>query len=199
MQLTDQILQQALQLLGELLASRKAADYHLVVCGGSALVAQEVVSRTTHDVDVLAQQNWDQEVSSAYPLPEDLAAAAAEVARELDLKPNWLNSSASFHFPDLHALPTSFWTDLKTHDYGDHLRVRFVGRSGQILLKLYATLNREEDRDLEDLHALGPDADETDRGLKWLLSAIPTITHRERLGLVLARLGHEQLLQKYQG
>jgi hypothetical protein len=196
MPLSPQNLDQALLLLGELLAARKTADYDLVVCGGAALLAAKIVSRSTHDVDVLARKDRDGEVFRAHPLPDDLIQAAAEVARELDLEPQWLNSAASFHFPDFHALPNSFWTDLEAREFGDFLRVRFVNRSGQILLKLYAALNRAETRDLEDLRALDPNVAETEAALRWLLDSVPGLTHRHHLADLLHALGHDELIAR---
>lgn len=197
MQLNPQNLDQALTLLGELLSARKTMEFDLVVCGGSALLAGRIVSRSTHDVDVLARKDGDGMIFRAHPLPGDLQQAAADVARELGLESHWLNSSASLHFPDFHALPNSFWANLETRDYGDHLRVGFVTRSGQILLKLYAALNRAEARDLEDLLALSPDAAETEKALHWLLDAIPGLTHRRKLPELLHSLGHDKLIDRF--
>jgi hypothetical protein len=146
MPLTDANLNLALQLLGDLLAASKKDAFDLVVCGGSALLAQGIVTRATHDVDVLAQRNLDYEILRAHPLPDTLAKAAKQVAEELKLDDNWLNSAASFHGPDYSDLPRSFWTDLETRAYGPYLRVSFVKRAGQIQLKLYASLNRAKPR-----------------------------------------------------
>ncbi len=198
MPITDENLEQALGLLGELLASEKHTPFQLVVCGGSALVAQKIVSRVTHDVDVLAQRNWDREIFRAYPLPEVLAKAAKQVSEELGLEANWLNSAASFHFPDYGALPASFWTDLAPREYGPYLSVSFVTRSGQILLKLYAALNRTEIRDFDDLKALAPDSCETEEGLRWLLRSFPGLLHRNRLPELLTYLGYEELIARFE-
>jgi hypothetical protein len=51
---------------------------HLVVCGGSALIALRLVTRTTQDVDVLATLENGQ-LLCARPLPEWLLAAAESV------------------------------------------------------------------------------------------------------------------------
>lgn len=58
MELSQQNLAEALRLLGNLLATRKGDGFWLVVCGGSALLAQQIVSRSTHDVDMLARRDW---------------------------------------------------------------------------------------------------------------------------------------------
>ena len=102
MDLSQQNLERALQLLGNLLAARRTDAFWLVVCGGSALLAQQIISRSTEDVDILAIRDWDGGVDGAYPLPGNLKLAAADVAEELHLGVNWLNSAASMHFPDLH-------------------------------------------------------------------------------------------------
>jgi len=137
-------------------------------------------------------------VDRAFPLPETLKLAAAEVADELHLGGNWLNSAASLHFPDLHLLPASLWQELETRDYGDYLRISFVTRSGQIQLKIYAALNRAESRDYEDIQALAPDACETENCLRWLISSFPGLTHLNRLPDLLTYLGHADLIAKFE-
>jgi len=128
MELSQQNLDDALRLLGNLLAVRKTGGFWLVVCGGSALLAQKIISRATEDVDILAIRDWDGGVDGAYPLPEALKLAASEVAEELRLGKNWLNSAASLHFPHLRLLPASFWQELETRDYGHSLKISFVTR-----------------------------------------------------------------------
>jgi len=46
----------SLTVLGEILESERASPVHLVVVGGSALLAAGIISRTTRDVDVLAER-----------------------------------------------------------------------------------------------------------------------------------------------
>jgi hypothetical protein len=199
MDLSQQNLEQALRLLGKLLAARKGAGFWLVVCGGSALLAQEIISRSTGDVDILAMRDWEGGVDLAYPLPETLKEAAALVADELHLGGNWLNSAASMHFPDLHLLPASFWQDLETRDYGHYLKISFVSRSGQIQLKTYAALNRAKARDLDDLRTLAPDSAETEAAVRWVLKNIPVLSHRDKLPGLLTHLGHAHLIPIFQG
>lgn len=188
-----------MRLLGDLLAARKNAAFWLVVCGGSALLARRIISRSTEDVDILPLRDWDGGVGSAFPLPESLQTAAGDVAIELGLAGNWLNGSASLHFPDLHLLPEGFWLEMETREYGDHLKVSFVTRSGQIHLKSYAVLNRPKPRDLEDLRALCPDAAETENAVRWVLRNFPSLSHRSGLPDLLTHLGHADLIPKFQG
>lgn len=197
MKLDSERLDKALKLTGELLSRKGKGEFHLIVCGGSALLALGITGRATGDVDIFASRNLDGEISRAHPLPEILIQAAREVADELDLERNWLNASASFHFPDFHSLPQAFWRELETIDYGDCLRIGFVSRSGQILLKLYAALNREEARDFEDLRELAPDTRETSEGLEWLIRCVPGLAHPDRLPGLLIFLRHEELIEKF--
>ena len=53
MGLSQKNLEEAIRLLENLLATQKGAGFWLVVCGGSALLAQEIISRSTEDVDDL--------------------------------------------------------------------------------------------------------------------------------------------------
>lgn len=74
--------------LGEVLSALNdqlvvaGARAHLIVIGGSGLIAIEAVSRTTRDVDVLALEE-DGVLVSAEPLPTAICDAATIVARDL--------------------------------------------------------------------------------------------------------------------
>ena len=78
---------EALEALGEQLAAGERGP--TLVIGGSGLLAIDVISRSTRDVDVVALEEHGQLVS-AEPLPQAIADAAALVARDLGLEPNWL-------------------------------------------------------------------------------------------------------------
>ncbi len=199
MDLSQKNLGNALQLLGDLLAVRRTDCHWLVVCGGSALLAQRVISRSTNDVDVLALRDGDGGLDGAFPLREALKEAAAQVAEELRLSGNWLNSAASLHFPDLRLLPASFWQELDTREYGDCLKISFVTRPGQIQLKTYAALNRAKPRDLEDLRALAPTSTESEAAIRWVLGNFPGLAHCEHLPALLTHLDHAHLIPGFQG
>lgn len=68
-----------------------AEPQHLVVCGGSALIATGLVPRTTQDVDVVAIFK-NSNLANPDPLPETLTNAASTTAKLLSLPENWLNS-----------------------------------------------------------------------------------------------------------
>ncbi len=183
---------EALALLGEVLESRRTEPCHLVVCGGAALRAAGVISRSTKDVDVLALRGEiDGEIGAAWPLPEELKEAVAEVAVELGLPSVWMNASAALLIGPLDELPAEVWADLREEAYGQRLRISYVGRAGQIPLKLHAALDRREPRDLDDLRALAPTADECRRALFWIRKTTTMDTARQqRLDEILKLLGH---------
>jgi Nucleotidyltransferase of unknown function (DUF6036) len=62
----------------------RGASYHLVVVGGSALLALGLVDRPTKDVDLVALSDGTT-LSSPSPLPADLVAARDKVARDFGL------------------------------------------------------------------------------------------------------------------
>lgn len=153
----------ALTALGEQLAlTRNTA--HLVVIGGSGLLAIDVISRSTQDVDIVALEQHGQLVS-AEPLPPPVAEAAALVARDLGLDPNWLNPGPT-SLLDL-GLPDGFADRLSRRDYGQALRASFAARIDQIYLKLYAAADRREPRDFADLRQLAPTDQELRAAARW--------------------------------
>jgi hypothetical protein len=184
--------ERALFLLGEELERRGATPCHLVVCGGTALLATGVVSRVTRDVDVLATRGEvDGEISCAYPLPEEIRNAAADVAVELGLPANWVNAATSMLIGPLEDLHKEIWQDLEERSYASCLRISYVGRGGQIFLKFRALAGRAEDRDADDLKALSPDAATCRRAIDWVrqTGAIDAAGEK-RLQKILTELGH---------
>lgn len=190
-------LTKALHLLGEFLADGTSAPVWLVVGGGSALLAQRLSTRPTKDVDVMALREWEGNVISAYPLPDPVKQAAARVATELRLEADWLNGAASLHGFDLSLLPSSFWQGLDTREYGQNLKVSFIGRTGLILLKLSAALERDQRRDIEDLLKLKPTPIETEESLRWILQHLLGTTTHPKLHPLLQELGHDDLISAF--
>jgi hypothetical protein len=156
-------LETVLLALGEQLAAA-GARVHLVVIGGSGLIAIEAVSRATRDVDVVALEE-DGELVSAEPLPDAVRDAAAIVARDFGLEPNWLNAGPTGLL--VHGLPEGFAGRLTSQDFGQALRVSFAARIDQVFLKLYAAADRREPRDFDDLTRLEPTEDELQAGARW--------------------------------
>src|SRR5205807_959653 len=108
--------------LSEQLAARGEA-HAIVVIGGSALIALELVSRATRDVDVLALLK-DEKLISAKPLPDGLLEAAKLVADDFGLPERWLNSGPT-SLLDL-GLPAGFIDRGERRNYGPGLEVLFA-------------------------------------------------------------------------
>jgi hypothetical protein len=187
----------AFELLDEFLTAGSAATVWLVVGGGSALLVQRLSSRQTQDVDVLAMREWEGNVVSAYPLPDTVKQAAAKVAEELRLDPDWLNGAASHHGFDLSQLPAWFWQELDTREYGSNLKISFIGRKGLVLLKLSAALDRDQRRDIEDLACLKPSSAEMEELLRWVLWNLHETTTHHKLPTLLRELGHADLIPRF--
>jgi hypothetical protein len=149
--------------LNEQLASKGRA-IHLVVIGGSGLLAMGLGDRPTQDVDVVAFVQ-EGELVSAAPFPESLQEAANRVADDFGLKRAWLNDGPTglLRF----GLPGGFEERMSTVDYGTGLRVSFASRFDQIHLKLYAFASRLELRDESDLRRLAPTPDELTAAARW--------------------------------
>jgi hypothetical protein len=153
----------ALAALGDLLAIG-GSSAHLIVIGGSGLIAIDAVSRVTQDVDVVALER-DGVLVSADPLPDAVRDAAATVARDLGLKSDWLNAGPTGLL--VHGLPDGFADRLTSRDYGEALRVSFAARVDQVFFKLYAWADRREPRDFDDLRRLVPSGEELLAAARW--------------------------------
>lgn len=142
----------------------------------------------------MALREWEGSIVSAYPLPDAVKHAARKVAEELRLDPDWLNGAASLHSLDLSSLPSWFWQEPETREYGPTLKISFIGRKGLILHKLSAALDRDQRRDMEDLASLNPSRAEMEELLRWVLQNIHvTVTH-PKLPTLLQELGHADLI-----
>ena len=158
------VLRSILSALGEHLA-RAVAPVHLVVIGGSGLLAVGLGDRPTEDVDVVAFIQGG-ELVSAFPFPEELDVAAHRVAQDFGLKRAWLNAGPT-KLLEIGGLPAGFADRLLTETYGPDLTVSFASRFDQVQLKLYAFADRGEPRDESDLRRLDPTRDELLAGAAW--------------------------------
>lgn len=190
-------LNSALSLLGEFLAGEASAPVWLVVSGGGTLLAQRLSARPTKDVNVMALREWEGNIVNAYPLPAAVKNAAARVAAELNLNEDWLNSAASLHGFDLSLLPKRFWQDIDTREFGDHLKVSFIGRPGLILLKFNAALGRDQRRDIDDLLCLQPTRAETAESLHWVLRHLHDRKTHPKIPSLLQEIGHADLIPEF--
>lgn len=186
-------LDRALGLLGDLLAARDHPAQHFVVCGGSSLLAQNLVRRTTtQDVDILARFEAGRLVTPR-PLPSWLLAAAAEVGQHLALPADWFNDHVAEATLFTAGLPPGLETRLTSRTYGPRLQISFIGRRDQIFLKLHAAVDRDGGRHLQDLLDLAPTTDELRDAADWTRTQDPSEGFLFNLRFLLKQIGHENL------
>jgi hypothetical protein len=137
--------------------------YDLVVVGGSALLALDLVHRATQDVDVVALFGPGG-LRSAVDLPAGLLAARDRVARDFGVPEDWLNSEPAEMLRL--GLPNGFEQRWETREYGPALTVRWASRRDQVHLKLYAAVD-QAGKHLRDLEALDPRPDELIAAARW--------------------------------
>lgn len=166
-------LRDALRALDDQMTLHDLEPLILVIIGGAAMTLGNYHRRTTIDVDVLDVEGIpDQKRSSrgASPIefPNSLQQCIRDVAREYDLRDDWLNSGPSFLVP---SLPDGFRERADRYEIGDRLTVKVAARSDLILLKTYALVNLLDtpggNVHREDLKRLDPDPSELRRALEW--------------------------------
>lgn len=108
------------------------------ICGGASLFLQGITTRTTRDIDIVGEE-----------IDEVLSEAALLVAKDLGLKPKWLN-----------AEPKSLARDMKPDweerifliHQDSHLKIFSISRADMVFAKFYAYCDRQ--KDIEDLVSL---------------------------------------------
>ncbi len=192
LKLTKDALDRTFALLSGLLDLRRAEPVHLVICGGSALIATDLRERTTNDADVLALMNPAGQLISPAPLPPLLLATAAQVARDLGLPPDWLNNGPSADDGGLFqmGLPAGLEERLSGRTFGPRLTVSFIGRLDQIHFKLYAAADQRDATHLADLAALTPTDGELELAARWAMTHDVSEGFRWILRELLEELGH---------
>ncbi len=190
-------LDKALRLLGGHLRLQNSPPMNLVVCGGAALLARGLRTRTTQDVDILAFMEDDRTLVAPVPLPDDLIEAADRAAKTLGLPENWLNNEPSARDNGLfqRGLPEGIAHRMICREYGSHLRVFFVGRLDQIHFKLLAAVN-VGGRHLDDLLALAPTGDELEQAARWAIARKPDPAFHKTLTGLLGYLGYGNIAER---
>lgn len=167
--------------------------FDLLVCGGTALLALQLIFRTTRDVDILAkvvsQSDGSLEPVAMDLLPPVLTEAVAIVAKENKLPPDWLNSNLSHIFA--YGLPAGLLERTIVKSYGKSLNVRFLGRLDQIHLKLFAAVDAGG-KHLEDLVLLSPTRDEIGQAERWLHSIDIPESYKIHLSQVIKTIREEE-------
>lgn len=188
----------ALTLLGELLASEGLGPYRLAICGGAALISCALVSRTTIDVDVVAMLDENAELISPDPMPPDLLRISQVVQRNLDLPDNWLNNGPSREPGGLFqvGLPLGFAQRLVSRDFGPSLTVFFPNRYDQIHFKVFASVDSGPGRHTDDLLNLKPTPGEMEAASRWALEHDPSPGFRLILVSMLQKLGYKDVAER---
>lgn len=158
-------LEQALLLLSEQLMLREAPKTELIVCGGSALIANELVNRTTQDVDIVAMMDGGTP-TSALPLPQYLIDAAERVADIMQLPNDWLNNGPASQLEM--GLPPQFAERLEPVIINTNLVIYYISRVDQIYFKTFASANRGGYH-ITDLKALNPTDEEIRQAALWCM------------------------------
>lgn len=170
MEINSASLEEALKVLGQLLADR--GHYHeIVAIGGGGLLLLRIMERTTKDLDLIALVQ-DGKLVSADPLPHSLLQAAEEVGKALELGQNWLNNGPA-SLLNL-GLPPGFMNRVHTRQYKG-LTIHLADRFDQICFKLYASVDHEPlSKHFTDLITLKPSADELKQAKNWCISHDPS-------------------------
>lgn len=188
----------ALRLLNGRMAIVEAPSCNLVVCGGAALAATELVQRVTRDVDIVAMANEEGELIDPEPLPAALMKAAQEVADDLGLPKDWLNNGPSSGEGGIYrlGLPQGFSDRLTWRRFGEKLTVAFIDRIDQVYFKLYAAVDQFGSYHATDLQALNPTDDELLGAVAWSRTHDPSEGYVESLKMFFKGFGYEHLVDR---
>lgn len=192
MQFDASLVERALGVLAERLLVNDSPKTRLVICGGSALIVAQLVSRVTADVDVVALVDSQGSLISPSPFPEYLLVAAKEVAAVIgNLDENWLNNGPSLDSGGLYqmGLPEGLLSRSQRREYGPRLVAFFIGRLDQIHLKVFGSADRGGVH-VDDLMALQPTEGEIHLAARWCLKHDPSAGFREILISMLKQLGY---------
>ena len=170
MQINYKIVDEIFTALDRQIGVLNGTPINLVVCGGTALAALGLVTRTTRDVDILGTVSATESGLTVHRIkefPQWLIEAAGKVGRDFDLPKNWLNLGPASQV-DL-GLPEGFEKRLIDRRYGQYLTIYFISRLDQIHFKLYAAVDRD-DYHVQDLIALMPTEDEMTMAATWVIT-----------------------------
>jgi hypothetical protein len=190
-----EMLREALTLLSEVIEQAGQPAQHFVVCGGSSLIAMELVSRTaTRDVDVLARMEG-KDLIIAKPLPDWINEAAESVRQELNLPKNWFNAQPSDELLFRCGFPKGMQERLTPEHYGNALTISYISRYDQIFFKLHAAVD-QGGRHTTDLLDLKPSSKELLAAAHWTCQIDVSEGYRMVLGQLLTHIGHGDITQQ---
>jgi len=185
MAFSPESLEDALEILGEVLADR-GDEVEFVAIGGGSLLLLGLIERPTKDLDVVAIVDAGRYVS-ANPLPAFLLSAVRDVAAVTGLRDDWLNGGPT-SLLDL-GLPHGFQERLTTRRFGACV-VHLAGRKDQIFFKLYASVDQGPgSKHAFDLVKLRPSASELVEAAAWCRTHDPSDGFAQQLKLALHAFG----------
>jgi hypothetical protein len=160
--LEPQKLNEILCLLDEHLGLQTDEQWNIVVCGGSALNALNLVSRTTKDIDVLGKLENDEIIHAAFD--SSFWLAVSEVGNYFKLPIDWLNTGPESYLET--GLPEGLVGRLVWIRYGESLSIGYLSRIDQVFFKLYASADRGGYH-VDDLLKLNPSSEEIYEAASW--------------------------------
>jgi len=137
------------------LDARLGEPVRLVLGGGTAMILAHQHPVSTTDADVFPTRGTLQ----------DLAPHAHEVAKELDLEPDWLNP---WFTTFTHVLPSDYGTRLVRVFDGEKLRVDALGAEDLLVMKVFAGRDKDRPHAIRLLKQAG-DLELVDRHLSALI------------------------------
>jgi hypothetical protein len=184
MALTKDLLSQALDALGQVLAQRQQS-HEVVAIGGGSLLLLGLIQRPTRDIDLVALVDKGRYLC-ADPLPASLKQAVEEVGRTFGLASDWMNPGPT----DLLrlGLPEGFEGRLVSKTYAA-LTVHIASRFDQICFKLYASVDQgPQSKHFADLQRLKPTGEELERARSWCVTHDPSPAFSDQLRQALVAL-----------
>lgn len=177
--------------LGEALEEAGADKMDILVCGGMALMMQELIpTRATTDIDGIGfVKKYEESVVLEFPeTRKAFTDARARVAAANNLGKRWINFQSRTLIDN--GLPGGIIERAFIKEYGKRLRVRFCSRLDIVALKMYAAADPKRDVDLSDLQSLEVTLEEAEFGARYCLEKN---LDKETVAELLEAIGCEKL------
>lgn len=168
----------------------------LVICGGTALFALELILRTTEDIDVLgtvSKKKGQISVKKINKFPKYLIEASKAVQKDFMLPEGWLNKGPTAQVDS--GLPDGFEKRLVKRQYGNYLTIYYISRLDQIYFKLYASVDRNGYH-VDDLLQLKPTQQEIEDAERWVIGQDVSLGFKSILIDFLREYGYEDISQR---
>ncbi len=190
--LSQENLEEILHLLGERLSlTAPEKRWNLVVCGGAALAALNLVQRTTKDIDVIGQFTDDQVEYADFD--SKFIEQISIISESLNLPADWINTGPESFIQS--GLPQGLLKRLTLKKYGENLTIGFISRYDQIFLKLYASVDRGGYH-VDDLIKLNPSEKELLDACKWVCEQDTSEEFAVLLKSMLKQIGFSDVAKK---